>query len=160
MSALLKKISIKTVVGNIRPIIKGMDHGASVAVLRVVGVANGVKRGTSDYGDWEALVGMFKATNLITGENHRSSKCFLPDVATDMIASVVSNGSPVEFAIDIHAVVDDESQLGYTYAVHPLLEPGEDDAIARLEKHLALPAPTAEAKSGETEQSVKKAAKK
>jgi len=135
MVAIIGKISAKGVCGNVKKVLREnlSPDQETMDLMRVIGVASGVKTGTSDHGDWVALLGNFKATNLVTGEIFQSGKCFLPDIASDMIAPVVSSGQPVEFAIDIYVQIDDESATGYIYGIKPLVTPGADDAISRLE---------------------------
>lgn len=140
---LIKKISIKTVIGNVQQGIMRQEIKPG-NLMRIVGVASGVKTGVSDYGDWLALTGQFKATNLLTNEQYTSGKAFLPDEASDLIAGAVrgEDSQAVEFAFDIGVKLDESSATGYVYTVTPLMEMGGDDPLARIESSLkALDAP-------------------
>jgi hypothetical protein len=138
---LIKKISIKTVVGNVKAIVKEMDEGESRIIMRVIGKATGSKVGESTYGAWEALKGDFKATNMETGEQFRSGVAFLPDVALDLVIGALNGGdvSSVDFGFDIGVTEDSDSNTGYVYNATPLLEVKESDPIAMLEKSLNIP---------------------
>ena len=105
----------------------------------------------SDYGDWKALTGQFRATNPETGEQTDAATAFMPDVALDMIvASLAAGATAVDFAFDIFAVLDESSSVGYTYRASPLLQAAEDSPINRIAAKLQamLPAPKADEKKG------------
>lgn len=146
---ILKKITVKSVVGNVKKlVIDGTlaENGGQMNVMRVFGNAVGLKTGESDNGPWTAARGQFKAIAL-TGENEGvefvSSVCFMPDVAMDMVeAQMMADGvSSVEFAFDISIVADEDSATGYVYTANPLLAPEEDNPLDRLASTLPkLPA--------------------
>lgn len=143
MSNIIKKISVKTVCGDVKKLMSMHNIKKQTAILRVYGTANGVQTGSSNFGEWTALKGMFKAVNLLTGEAFNAGKCFLPDVAMDSIVPVVISGQPVEFAIDVFVSPSDTVAVGYEYNIKPLVAVTEDSALARLEQQIAaaLPAP-------------------
>jgi len=138
--ALIKKISVKTVAGNIKKLIAAQPEGEEkpVPFMRVYGVATRVETGESDYGVWKAFIGQFKAVNLLDGVEYSSGKLFLPDVAGDLLEGALgaSETSSVEFGFDLIAVPDTESNVGYVYQAEPLIEPAKDDTFSRLEKSL------------------------
>ena len=140
----VKKLSVKTVCG--RPEFeKGSADGTEIKLMQIFGQATGVKGGTSTYGDWECLLGNFEATNLENNDTFRAAQLFMPDVAHEPIAQAVklSNGA-VDFAVEIVAVKDSESSVGYLYSMRPLIEAGESDPLKVLrekaQKQLAAPA--------------------
>lgn len=146
----VKKLSIKTVCG--RPEFeKGSEDGTEVKLMQIFGQATGTKGGTSTYGDWECLLGNFEATNMETGETYRAAQLFMPDVAHEPIAQAVKltdNGS-VDFAVEIVALKDSESSVGYVYSMKPLIQAAESDPLTALRekamKQLAAPAKADEA---------------
>ncbi|HEY6018368.1 MAG TPA: hypothetical protein VIY48_00250 [Candidatus Paceibacterota bacterium] len=147
---LLNKISVATVYGRIKTIIKEVDGEpkkmleAPVMVMRVIGHATGYEVKSSQYGDSLAFKGTFKATNLETGEISHSGQCFLPNVMADQLGSVLDQvDSGAEFAVDV-AAVPANNVFGYEYRVKPLLEVKESPILAALEARIeapALPAP-------------------
>lgn len=152
-----KKLSIKNVIGKVKALFekdeKGdIPEGQKVNLIRVIGIADGIKVGTSTYGEWIAFTGQFVAIDLRTGEEHRSGQLFLPDTATDVLAPVVraQNGAPVEFAFDIGATSTD-TEVGYEYNVTPLVEAKENDPLQNLTARLNLPALPAPVKKAEPE---------
>lgn len=139
----VKKLSVKTVCG--RPEFeKGSADGTEIKLMQIFGQATGVKGGTSTYGDWECLLGNFEATNLENGDTFRAAQLFMPDVAHEPITQAVKLSSgAVDFAVEIVAVKDSESSVGYLYSMRPLIEAGESDPLKVLrekaQKQLAAP---------------------
>jgi len=128
----IKKLSIARCAGKmtVKRVLSAPDH--RLPVLRVVGLAVGVKSGISDLGDWTALIGDFGVTNLETGEEFRGSTLYMPDVAQVPIEVQIKAGAQsVQFALEIIAKGDDNSPVGFSYAVEQLVEP-ENDPIARM----------------------------
>lgn len=129
----LKKLSVKKVCG--RPEFeKGSADGTEIGLMQVFGQVTGTKGGTSDYGDWECLLGNFEATNMETGETFRAAQLFMPDVAHEPIAQAVklSSNGLVDFAVEIIAVKDAESSVGYVYSMKPLIQAEESDPLKAL----------------------------
>jgi len=107
-------------------------------LIRVWGIATGTVTGESQFGEWVALVGSFKAVNLSDGEVFTSSKCFLPSVASDYLVQYLKNGeSSIEFALQIDSVPS-ETAIGYEYVVKPLLEVDEPKALTELEARAGI----------------------
>lgn len=145
----VKKISVATVSGaiDLKKLFKHHeDNGddAPLPLMRVIGQAVGLKIGTSAYGDWTALVGRFKATNLETGEVSEASQCFLPEIAMVPIQVALANasqGGSVTFAIDVsvRAIPANKRKLGgvaYEYTFDPVIEPNDDDPLVALERQI------------------------
>lgn len=146
----IKKLSIAKCSGKMTAK-RVIEAGGKLPVLRVVGMAVGVKSGRSDYGDWTALIGDFGVTNLVDGEQFRGSTLFLPDVGlTPIHAQIAAGARGVQFAMDVFANEDESSPVGYSYTVEHLVK-AEDDLISRLMasandvKPLALPGAAAAA---------------
>lgn len=144
---LQKKLSVAKVFGKVNAAVVAKAENGLLKIMRVFGSASGTKIGVSDFGEWTALTGQFRATNLETGDVSDSAVLFLPDVALNLITAQLDAGAQsVDFAFDIHAVLDDSVAVGYSYRALPLLEMDAESPVARLEKKmaaLALPAPAA-----------------
>ncbi len=140
--ALIKKLSVKSVCGNIKKMVASDEIKEPTPIMRVFGMASRVLTGESDFGPWVAFIGQFKAINLLDGTEYQSGKAFLPDVASDLLEGAVSSSEAgsVEFGFDILAVPDEESATGYIYQADPLIKPAEDDTLLRLEQNLNPPA--------------------
>ena len=142
-----KKLSVATVYGaiDLKKLIGAPD--STLKIMRVIGLAVGVKQGTSPYGEWTALMGQFEATNSETGESFSAATLFLPDVALIPIQIALSQESTkgVEFAIEISAKYSNNSKPGgsaYEYVFDALLPPDQNDPISRMKARLfALAAP-------------------
>jgi len=139
--ALIKKLSVKTVCGNIKKMVAAEEIKGATPIMRVFGTASRAVVGESDNGPWVAFVGQFKAVNLLDGTEHQSGKLFLPDVASDLLEGAVSanEAGSVEFGFDILAVPDESSAVGYVYQANSLIKPAEDDTLLRLEQNLNPP---------------------
>lgn len=143
MSNLIKKISAKTIVGNLSAPEK------ATPLYTVIGIANGIKTGNSTYGEWLALTGRFEAVNIETGEAYVAPQVFLPEPMQGLIAATVrtpddiGNTPSVKFAVEV-GFKPAKSVLGYEYTVRELIDAEENDPLADLRK--ALPAPKAKGK--------------
>lgn len=115
---------------------KGVDGRLYVGTY--MGSASGIKKGTTDFGDWEALTGIFRAISP-SGEVFEASTCFLPDVALGMITGQLHAGAVgVDFAFRLHAVLDDGSPVGFSYRAEPLINT-VDNPLDRIAKLLTAP---------------------
>lgn len=133
----VNKISVATIVGNVKAIVKEMKDGESKAIMRVVGICNGTQVGDGDNGPWTALKGEFKAINLETKKEYVSGKCFLPKGISDLVVGQLGGEvTKVQFAFDIIIVEDIDSQVGYHYNAESLVKPAENNAIALLEAQI------------------------
>lgn len=131
----IKKISVKTVHGKVTP----PAQGEITKIMSVMGVADGLKTGTTTIGEYTALEGDFVAKND-RGQSYRASLCFLPDIALTPILQALKHSEAVEFVIDISVKGDSTSPVKYSYTFSSPLPPEKDDVIARLEARLkALP---------------------
>ena len=143
----VKKLSVKTM-NAIPANLKELENGARVAVAHFIGRADGVETGTTAFGDWKALTGVFKGVNLETGEIFRGAKCFMPDIAVEEIAARLAelegNDSAIEFAVEIGIQRDikldakgNEIGAGYSYTMSPLIEPDEaQDPLMAIESRI------------------------
>ena len=158
---LLKKMSAATLIGKIptRVVeIKSTDdsgaekiekvlRGIEQPLMRVIGLATGVKTGITNFGTWFAFTGQFQATNILTGELARSANLFLPESVTELLVPTVkaAGETGVEFAFDIGVRPFNNAQ-GYEYTVNHLIAVQESDPLQALSMRLlaeapALPAP-------------------
>lgn len=143
---LQKKISVAKCFGKVTAARVTKADG-TLELGRIFGQATGTKNGVTDFGEWTALTGQFRAINRETGESFDSAVCFMPDVALELVTAQLAGGAKaVDFAFDISAVADESVQIGFTYRASPVLPMAEDSAVARLESQMkALAAPKAEA---------------
>jgi len=135
----LKKLSVKTVYGK-PEFEKDAKDGAEFSVMQVFGQAQGVKAGTSNFGDWEALTGNFEAVNLDTGEAYRGAQLFLPTLAHEplVMAMKANPDTPIDFAIEVTAKKDSSVAVGYCYGMKTLIETETADPLKALREKAAL----------------------
>lgn len=165
---LLKKISAKTVCGPMPPkgwSEKGKDAPA-LELYRVAGMATGVVKGETQYGEWKALTGKFQAINCGTGEVSVSGRCHLPEPLISMIAAAIESGeqSSAQFAVLVgltrqqtpQALAQENDGKGakHEYTTVSLMPESEADPVAALAaKYIAsgrqLPAASTETDKGE-----------
>lgn len=134
---IVTKISVKKILGKIKP------PTEKTYLMQVFGIANGTKTGTSQYGEYTALTGQFRAIKLDTGEVYGGGQCYLPNIALNLVLPAMkgegTNG--VEFAFNI-GVYPAENAFGYEYCCDPLMVTSDTDPLEILQKRLAaLPAP-------------------
>lgn len=151
---ILRKLTIKNCGFDIANIKEALGENASVELLKIVGISKSAQAGQTSLGDYLKLVGSFKGVNLITGEMFEASSCILPNFITESIAAALTDGSNVEFALQIGVRSKPSSVTGYEYTMRPLIEPKPNDAMEKLlalsafAEPLALAAPKAAAKKG------------
>jgi hypothetical protein len=160
---LVRKISTRTVFGSVADIqelvLPKENRDKVIPLFRVWGLCTGTRKGQmSDEQiakqqqqnpqsggnakrDWTALLGSFTAINLKTGERFTSGVLFLPDYVADLVAGklfVTEDGDtpPVEFAFDVGAQFKEGNPTSYEYVAAELLETGENDPLALMEKSL------------------------
>lgn len=151
-----KKISMKALVGTVSAFIpmrevtemKGdkeitrevSDDGATEWLAEVIGLARTLKHGTSNFGEWTALMGDFYAKPLVGDKakndtRFRTGQLFLPDVALNLVSPIVETldkGAAVQVAFRIGITANSESNFGYDYTASFLMEPEENDPLAMM----------------------------
>jgi hypothetical protein len=149
-----KKLSTKSVVGNVKEIRKIAESGEGkhVDIMRVMGVAKKLQVGESDNGEWLAFKGNFEYINLITGESHVGSRCFLPAPIDSMVEAQLEGNTAVEFAFDITVVEVEESATGYEYGAKTILKPSENDPMEMLKQTVSKESPLQIANNGDTKE--------
>lgn len=149
MSELLKKMSAKSIIGNVKELARltfltdgKLDPAKDkpLIMFQLIGVAKGTKTGETDYGRWVSFEGQFKATGLIPDENgavesYHSNRAFLPDPAQSMLESALEHSDEIELAFQVGIKYADNA-YGYEYVVKPIFEPKETDAIAAIEQRM------------------------
>ena len=116
--ALVKKISTA--------LLKDMPTGEKATVG---GVVTGMETGTSNLGDWTAFTGAFGMK--YGGKEFEAAKCFLPDIATDLIKREALNMMDetgetefkIQFAVELvkeYSPPKAEGDRDYVWSVIPL----------------------------------------
>lgn len=157
---LVKKLSAKSILGNVIDVVKAMEVGTTQLAYSVVGICSGFEQGSSTFGEWTRFTGDLEATNYITGEVFRASKGHLPEVLQDAIlAGIEANTEAkvkdgkgittarlkenIEFAykVSVERKEDNEDgSISYEYKTEPLTEMTTNDNLSHLQK-LLLDAP-------------------
>jgi hypothetical protein len=134
------KISAKRICGKLTAPEK------AAALFVVIGVADGLKAGDSNYGPWESLTGQFEATVVggpTAGQRHYGTQLFLPKGAHDTVAGRlrVEGNTSVEFAMEVGYKPAPDAPKGYEFTFKPISKPGAADPLASLRERVqaALP---------------------
>lgn len=161
MANMIRKISVKTVVGNLKAIVlastklkegeKGhMANGQKFDVFSVVGIVKKVTSGEHDqFGAYYEFGGQFEATALVgdnTGTSYRAAKCFLPEVATELLVAEYDRVAQdndgvvdgIQIALKVIATVDESAAVLYSFEVQPLIEAVEADPLAMIKQQAGL----------------------
>ena len=153
-NSLLRRITVRDVVGKayMGDLASHLAKasGKKLGLMRVIGVANRAKPGSTDKGDYVRFIGRFKATSLITGEIYQSSQCILPNFIGEQIHAAMTAGGAAglagleaqaesQFAFDIGAHFEESSVTKYVYTVASLIPPSQTDALAMLEASIKVP---------------------
>ena len=145
---IVKKVSTRVICGGLPPV---PNPGETIWLYNVIGLANSIKTGESQYGPWRALLGSFvaeapSAENPGETKRFRTGQLFLPDVALDLVAPSVAaskKSEQVQFAFRVGVMGDDSAATKYVYVAESLLAPEESDPLEMLMAKTApqLPAP-------------------
>lgn len=145
---MLKKMTAKTVLGT-----KVKAPEAPEKLYTIYGVANGVKKGESQFGPWTMLTGNFEAVH--DGKRYVSTVCALPQPMHDLIIDAVLKGTgDVQYACDVMLHPADNA-YGYEYFANPLVEQSENDPLAALREKVGMLALDAPAETAEAEKPAK-----
>jgi hypothetical protein len=132
MSSNIKRISIKTVFGNI-DVEKIPEKGAK-KLIKIVGLVTGFHVGKSMLGDLVVLKGSFFGLNLETGQEVFSSKCLVPENLTDEISVLLAGKgvSSLEFGVVISAQRSPSLAKGYEFVIVHLIKMAKSEPLASL----------------------------
>ncbi len=141
---LVKKLTVKSVLGR-KPSAALLGDKSDVSLMTVYGKASTVEHGEHDFGDgntseYDKFKGDFEAVRVSDGVVIRSAVMILPEVAGDLLATVV-NGleegqGAVEFAFMINIRKDEGSTIGYQYEAEPLTKTEEKDPLSNIRAQL------------------------
>lgn len=134
-TSLLRKISVKTVCGQVDPRELPKDDSV-MPLMRVFGIVRGLKKGTTDYGEYVGFKGQFEAIDLKTQKRYISAVCFLPAQATEMIEGGYDGQNELSFGFDIGVHYDKDIAMGYSYSVTAKKKVAENDALKLIERQL------------------------
>jgi hypothetical protein len=143
---LVKKISLKVV--NDGEDIKAPD--APVDFFTVIGVVQGFKVVSSQYGDSIGFLGNFEAIRATDGKRFMSGTLYLPSMLSDILHAAVrsAQADDADATVKVAGVVglkpSKKAAVGYEYTFRPLIDVVPVDALADLRAVVAgaLPAPT------------------
>lgn len=148
-ASLIKKVSIKSVFGDIKKSVERIPgdetNPVKTPIMRMVGTVIGFKTGTSDYGDWIGFKGDFVAVNLQDGKAFRGGQAFLPEVASNLVqAAIMDTDDDISITVAFDIFVQRaDNPTGFEYTAKPLMPVAESDPmmllLASVETHLALP---------------------
>ena len=161
---MLKKLGAKQIVGNVKKAISDFcaNDGDKVSLYTIIGIANGVKTGTSNYGDWIAFQGKFEASNHVDGLSYASNQAFIVEPLQSMLVDALQNSDEIRFAITVDAKRRDDLNQGYEYLVTPHIQAKENDPLEDLRASIpaiAAPVKVAELSAPEVEKAAQAPAK-
>lgn len=144
---LVKKLGAKQILGNVKQVVKDSceKDGDTYKAYSIIGQANGIKTGTSQYGEWCAFTGRMEAVNYVTGESFAAMQCFIPEPLQSMIRNALSETDSVEFAFTVIVKRRDDLKEGYEYLVEPHKQAQEADPLAALRAMLPPPSKAVQA---------------
>ena len=149
----LKKITIQTVFGNIKPkdwfranraaimeACEKSDNG-TIHICRIWGKVIKTSVGSSDNGEFIRFMGQFYGVSGLTGEYYTAATCLLPKwLEREVDAAFSIDGDTVYFGYDIFMKMAPDAALGYEYVADSLTQPKTDMSFIE-EKFPSLPAP-------------------
>ena len=139
---IVKKISIKSIVGNVRKIAREWMSGKNQNKIKekelmiIVGVVGKIQTGENDAGEWLCFTGQIKAINLLDKKYYESKKVFLPEPALKMVKSGIEKFGIVEFAIKVSIAESNKNKQGFIYIIDILIAPEKHDPLKAIESKL------------------------
>jgi len=142
-----KKITTSTMGLGVRMLeqIAEENQGKTVSVLRIWGIVSDRKPGMSTYGPFMAYKGEIAATNLITGDEARSSNLLLPAIAETVVNKLyeggIKEGGSAQIALEITVTFNPPKTANsnftkFLYGVKPIIDFKGEDALSAMAKSL------------------------
>jgi len=134
---ILAKISPSKVMGENPKKFAPAEGAKDVDLYTVYGVASGVKTGSTQYGAWEALTGMFEAVRSTDGRRFQSGVCFLPGAAGVMALGALKAtkekdpDATIRFGLLIGLKYSDVP-IGYEFTAKSIVKVEQADLLADL----------------------------
>lgn len=167
MPKMLRKLSPKTIIGDVKKIVEPYGDGTIIPLYDLVGRVASYTDGVSNYGTWYKFKGQFAFISHVNpNDNGEASIAFLQDPLVDYVIDAMAQGSvPLEFGVRLLARKDSKlpNEGKYEYILESLIQPKESEELSHLKALMkpatlpALPEPEPELES-KTE--TKKAASK
>lgn len=155
----LKKITSANVMGSVLELLRSMDteenplpKKKSIELYDVYGQVNGIRTGTSQFGDWTMLAGNFEAVRLDTGEVFAAREAGIPEPILSAVVDALKEHDTVDIAVRVcvHKRADElKAENSYEFTCKMITEVKPNQALTALRdtraKFLAaLPAPKTE----------------
>jgi hypothetical protein len=121
------------------------DKNADVPLMRVAGVATGLRKYKSDYeetGEGYGLSGQFKAFG-VDGSEKTGAVLYLPKNVHSMVEAALTVGDDVtgvRIGFDVYARYDKTSATSYVFVARDILDEGNSAVDSVMETVGALPA--------------------
>jgi len=137
--ALVKKISAKSIIGDVKKLVKTRENGDVIPLMNAYGRATGFKTGNTDFGAWTAFTGNFEAVSLVTGEEFQGRQIFLVEPLQGMLMDQLASAESVDFAYTLSVVVNESLPMGYEYRINPITEIKRSDELESLRQLAGKP---------------------
>lgn len=155
-AAIIRKISSKTVLGNLKGLIlQGLKDGQYkdgdiVDTMDIIGIVKKVTEGEhQDYGTYYEFGGSFEATAHMGGNagvSFRAPKCFLPEAATELLRDQIhqyaeehdGEMADIQIALKIQVRIDESVATNYVFQVTPLMTPESADPLHAIKEKAGL----------------------
>lgn len=134
---LVRKISTATIIGNMP--IESWVPGRDEELFTIVGIADGIREGSSNFGDWVAFIGKFVARRNSDKREFAGSEAYIPEPLQSMLLAALKESGTVQVAVKVCAKYHERSTTKYTYYVKPLNELPESDTMKQLRSLMDKP---------------------
>jgi hypothetical protein len=131
MTTLLKKISVATMIGNVKKMVAKDELTNGQVLYRAIGIADSYSVGAGAYGEFTRFHGDFEVKNMLTNETFKSSIAFFDHSFTQALRAKLDSktGDYVEFALETAIEINDKYGQGFTYIARPIVQ----DSVSRLD---------------------------
>ena len=127
MATIVSKISSKSVGSNL-----SSAKDEALDLFLIYGIATGVEKVETAYGDSDKFTGQFEAVNKATGEVFVSGQLYLPNAVSKLLVGQLKGDTVgVQFSYSI-GTKPSKSQIGYEYTVKEEVESDGVDNLSQL----------------------------
>lgn len=138
---MLRKLSTKTACSRTPQEIAKAGREKKTPLYDIMGICNGTKTVSTDYGESTGLLGNFESRDIETGEIKSAPVYWPPTFVAEMLNAKLLSGKDdpafsVQFALRVGVHPDESSGLGWSYYVDTLSDTDISDPFKTLRDSL------------------------
>lgn len=141
-----RKLSAKDIIGqDVRKFWKNhmreKPNEIIMEVYSIGGVVAKIDSVPTAFGESTRLIGQFIAVNLMTKQQFKSNRAYLPTICAESVMALFAERKPgeaVKFSYKISMVDDELSNTGYIYEYETMMQEKKSTDIAEIEQLMGI----------------------